>query len=422
MLYRGTVIKSCGSRAFVMNERCEFVEIKTKTGIQAGDRIEYSPGDIIRPRQYPVKVLAMAASFILVCLFAFGAFRGMFAGRAYAYVGLDINPSIEIGVDSGLKVVSLTGYNDEGKKIIENNRLLKTGIDQALMIIIRECRANNYLIRENENNIAVSVHIPGEAGGRDLLEQLGGILGPELAASGINARTYFFNIDQKTWEGARKNKVSAVKYLLWEEAFKRGYSPSLQEISLKDPRINSLAREVAEKIPGSFPTERVDDTLSAGEDQARRQADRQTTLPLKQDHSPPPGLEAKGNDAVENPGKRSDLKPDQPHAGRETPKAGSEGGQKRNDSAVKQVDDQGKKDSGEKEKDIQRQDVQRQDVSPGVEGKGSSIQQDAVPAAGQGGGAGTGRAGAGDGSGNSGGSSGSGGGKGGSGGGSKGRK
>lgn len=413
---RGTVIKACGDRAFVMNERCEFVEVKTDVLLQAGDRIEYSPGDIIRPRQYPVKGLALAVSFILACLFAFGAFKSMFTGRAYAYVGLDINPSIEIGIDNGLKVVSLTGYNEEGKKIIENSRLLNSGVDQALKIIIQDCRANNYLSRENENNIAISVHIPGETGGTELLGQLGGMLGAGLAANGINARTYFFSIDKKTWEEAKEKKVSAVKYLLWEEAEKRGYPASLQEISLKDPRINSLARELGEKISGSFPAKGADETLPAGEGQAGRQADSQITLPLKQDHSPPPRPkpETKGYDVAENAGKRNDMKEDQPPAGGETPKAGSEGDQKGNDSAVKQDGDNlVKKDPGEK-----AQDVSRQDLSPAVDGKGSDIRQDAAPAAGQGGSAGTGRTDAGGRSGNSGGGT-AGGGKGGSGGGGR---
>ncbi|MCL6477670.1 MAG: anti-sigma factor domain-containing protein [Peptococcaceae bacterium] len=407
---RGTVIKVSGNRAFIMNEQCEFVEIKTETGLQAGDRIVYSPGDIIRARHYPVKWLALAASFILVCLFAFVVFKGVFAGRAYAYVGLDINPSIVMGVDKGLKVVSLTGYNEEGKRIIENNRLLKSGVDEALKVIIRECRVNNYLGGEKENDIALSVHIPGEAGSRELLVQLGGMLGSELAASGINARTYLFSIDQKTWQEAREKKVSAVKYLLWEEAGKRGYSPSLQEISLRDPRISSLALEVGEKIPGTFPAEGAVDKLPAGGEQAPRQTDGQTALPLKQDHSllPRSKPQVEGSSAAENAVKKNEQKTAQPAAGKETPESTPEDGQKGNNGA-------GQKENENQEKKENDNQGKKENDNLGQKENENQEKKD------QGGSSETGKAGANAGGGNSGG--GSGGGKSGSGGGgSKGKK
>ncbi|AKO91458.1 anti-sigma factor domain-containing protein [Priestia filamentosa] len=38
--------------------------------------------------------------------------------EVFAYVSIDINPSIEIGVNPSYEVISLTGYNKEGKEII----------------------------------------------------------------------------------------------------------------------------------------------------------------------------------------------------------------------------------------------------------------------------------------------------------------
>ncbi len=40
------------------------------------------------------------------------------SNRAYAYVSIDVNPSIELGLNKDMKVVELTGYNEEGKKIV----------------------------------------------------------------------------------------------------------------------------------------------------------------------------------------------------------------------------------------------------------------------------------------------------------------
>lgn len=250
---RGTVIKSCGKRAFVMNERCEFVEITTGAVSQAGDRVEYSPADVFRPGTRPVKGLALAVSLIVACLLVVGAFQSMLKGKAYAYIVLDVNPSIEIGIDESRRVISITGYNDEDKRMTGGRDLLKSPVDDVLGIIIKECLANNYLILERRNDIAVSVYMPGETGGLDLMRQLHGALGTQLAASGVKARTYFFSIDNNTWREAKRNKVSPARHLLLEQAEKRGYSVPLREISLRDPRINSLAREIEEKISWTLP-------------------------------------------------------------------------------------------------------------------------------------------------------------------------
>jgi hypothetical protein len=40
------------------------------------------------------------------------------SNRAYAYVSIDVNPSIELGLNKDMKVVKLTGYNKEGEDIV----------------------------------------------------------------------------------------------------------------------------------------------------------------------------------------------------------------------------------------------------------------------------------------------------------------
>jgi hypothetical protein len=40
------------------------------------------------------------------------------SNRAYAYMSIDVNPSIELGLNKDMKVVELTGYNKEGENIV----------------------------------------------------------------------------------------------------------------------------------------------------------------------------------------------------------------------------------------------------------------------------------------------------------------
>ncbi|MFZ5633480.1 MAG: anti-sigma factor domain-containing protein [Bacillota bacterium] len=247
---KGTVIQVFRGRAVIMTDRCEYREIKINRFLQPGDQVEYSPGDIIRERQYPVKTLSLVASLLICCLIAFGVFQHMLAARVYAYIGLDINPSLEIAIDKDYRVVSVAGFNDDGNKVIQNSSLSNTGLDQALQVIIQNCRDGNYLKVKQPNYIAVSLCTPGEAVSRELLAHLDGVLTKALADRNVDARVYYFRLDEDTRDRALKNKVSPARYLLWTEAGKRGFSPLLEEVSLRDPQINSVAGEIEEKFPG----------------------------------------------------------------------------------------------------------------------------------------------------------------------------
>ncbi|HBV95711.1 MAG: hypothetical protein JL50_10490 [Peptococcaceae bacterium BICA1-7] len=250
MADRGTVIRTFGNRAFIMNEKCQFLEVKTAAALQPGDQIEYLPRDIIRPGRSPARVLAVAASFIIVCLVAFSSFQHMLTGKVYAYIGMEINPSIEIGINSENKVVRLKGYNDDGKRLIGSRDLLNKDIDDALRAIIRDCREGNYLSGQNDNEIAVSVSITGGADGSGLIQKVNIAAQDALLENGVSARVRYFSMDENTMELAREQDVSPLKYMLWEEAGRLGYSIPLQSVSISDPRIKEIAADKEEKVGG----------------------------------------------------------------------------------------------------------------------------------------------------------------------------
>lgn len=241
MAGRGTVINASGSRAFIFNEQCEFLEIRTTASLQPGDRIEYSSRDVIRPGGSLFHTAAVAASFLIICLITFAAVQHLLAAKVYAYIGMEINPSLELGINSRHKVVRLLGYNEEGKRLAENRELLNSDLEDALPIIIRDCREGGYLREKADNEIAISVNIPGRDDDLGLMKQINTTVKTALAENNLRAGVHFYSIDGSTMEQARQQAVSPLKYLLWEEAARSGYNVPLQSVSLKDLRIKDIA-------------------------------------------------------------------------------------------------------------------------------------------------------------------------------------
>lgn len=91
---------------------------------EIGEEICFFPAESTRTasfwnpfKQYfitkPVWIVSMVLIIILGSLFPM--FRN---DKAYAYMSIDVNPSIELGVNEKMEVIELTGFNEEGKKVI----------------------------------------------------------------------------------------------------------------------------------------------------------------------------------------------------------------------------------------------------------------------------------------------------------------
>ncbi len=75
--------------------------------------------------------------------------------NAYAYMSIDANPSIELGVNKKMQVIELTGFNKEGKKIIsELSGWKKINVTEVTQSILTEMKNAGYT--KNNEQIIIS--------------------------------------------------------------------------------------------------------------------------------------------------------------------------------------------------------------------------------------------------------------------------
>ncbi|MDF1511234.1 anti-sigma factor domain-containing protein [Robertmurraya sp. DFI.2.37] len=95
----------------------------------------------------------------IACLFLLFAFLPLNHDQVYAYMSIDVNPSIELGFNKNLKVIELIPYNEEGKEIIEELGDWKLkGIHEVTDSILNTIKSKGYLKKEQEIVIS-TVHI-----------------------------------------------------------------------------------------------------------------------------------------------------------------------------------------------------------------------------------------------------------------------
>ena len=76
-----------------------------------------------------------------------------------AYVSVNINPSVELGVNSFGKVISAQAYNEDGQKVLEGTNLVNFDVEKAVSTVISNAISDGYIKEDVTTTAAVAVEI-----------------------------------------------------------------------------------------------------------------------------------------------------------------------------------------------------------------------------------------------------------------------
>lgn len=263
MLNKGTVMEAYRDWAVIMNDRCEFIKIRTKNILVPGENIEYLTKDIIAGRNFLTRNLSIAASFIICFITAAFIFQYISLNRVYAYIGLEINPSLEIAVNNRNLVAGVRAFDEEGLKLVQENNFSKIHLETALKELLAQSLEYEYLHGDNPNVIGVSV-CTADSG--ELMAMVEETIKEVLAENNIESTIFIFHMDKQTREEAVKNNVSPIRYLLWTKAKEQGLSLPFEEIALTNPRDFNNACMLSDKATYQFGQEEFSGTEGVTEE------------------------------------------------------------------------------------------------------------------------------------------------------------
>lgn len=123
-----------------------------------------NPSKLIR------RAAGIAAAFVLLCGIGIGLFTYQ-ASAVNTTVSLDVNPSVEITVNKGEKVIAVTPLNEDGKAIVGDLDFKGSDLDVAVYALIGSMLDKGY-ITEISNSILLSVNSKDEKTGAELRQRL----------------------------------------------------------------------------------------------------------------------------------------------------------------------------------------------------------------------------------------------------------
>ncbi|WP_252227008.1 hypothetical protein [Clostridium sp. ZBS2] len=174
-----------------------------------------------------------------------------YANTPVAYVSLDINPSVELGVNRLDQVVSAEGYNEDGKNILENTDLKNDNVNEAVGTLIENAIDKGYITSDNEAVISLTTATDNATISEELEDSLKVAADEVLDKNEIQAEIAEDNIALQRRDEARKlgitpgklnliQKLQALDSNIKVEDYK---NLSVKEIQKKNKELRKVTNE-----------------------------------------------------------------------------------------------------------------------------------------------------------------------------------
>lgn len=160
-MHEGIVIEITEQSILIMTADGQFKQIaKRERSCQLGEEISYA--DTFRkpllnwrsPRPFAIAAASVFCLMIVALLSIFG--EGMATNKVAAYVTMDINPSIEVGIDENENVIEVRGINDDGLELLKDLAYEGITLEAFSDLIVQRIELGHYLDSGKANIIIAS--------------------------------------------------------------------------------------------------------------------------------------------------------------------------------------------------------------------------------------------------------------------------
>jgi hypothetical protein len=178
-----------------------------------------------------------AAVFFLVAFIGMGGSFGNGRSEVVAYVSMDVNPSIEFGINSGAKVVEQRGLNADGERLVQQIDFSKKSLTDVTEIVLKRLDSTVFANRA-EGNVLLAIAKVKEDSNLDV-KQVVSNLEQQVEA---HLRTTFpqkaievtaITAPKEAHDSANEKDLSMGKLAIYLKALENGQAVTLSEFQTK---------------------------------------------------------------------------------------------------------------------------------------------------------------------------------------------
>ncbi|HHV72516.1 MAG TPA: anti-sigma factor domain-containing protein [Clostridia bacterium] len=235
MVNKGIVLEKLKNKYVVLTPEGVFKTIYLSDKAEIGQEISWSEANEKRIFSWKSYV-ALATVAVTLIVFAVGFIDFGVGGisKAVAYVGYDLNPSIEMSINQKGKVLTAEGLNEKGRKIVDSVSLLNKQIDKAVVSITDKAIDFGYL-NDDENLILISMTdlTKKEKESTKVEERITKSVQKVAKKNNINIDIETIRVREEDRNNAKSQGLSAGKLAVTKLVEDRGISISKEELEQK---------------------------------------------------------------------------------------------------------------------------------------------------------------------------------------------
>ncbi|WP_028612069.1 anti-sigma-I factor RsgI family protein [Paenibacillus harenae] len=238
---RGVVMSIQKQHAVVMTADGQFLRAPISGMPKVGEEIVFDEEYKHQRKFKPAYWCAGAAAVLFILFVPLLLFIQRDTHPVVAYLSMDINPSVEIGVDGEEKVRELRALNEDGKLIIEGLAYRGIDVQTVAASILERAKGSHYLDTPDKDIVVTSVIIGDKAKLKldfesiltKKVDQTLRELLTALAEEEAEANVTTLSVPNEVRDAASANGISSGKMAVYLMAKEEGYELELEQLKLQ---------------------------------------------------------------------------------------------------------------------------------------------------------------------------------------------
>lgn len=164
---KGIVMEMAPKHLIVMTSDGKFIKLSRKDrSCRIGEEIQFSAPGILwnKPSKTIASALIAAVLFGMIVFAGLGSFLN--SNQVVAYVSVDINPSVEFGIDENEKVIEAYGLNEDGKELMKYIDFEGKFLEEVSTMLMTEANLRGYFnkyLQYHEGTIVITSTLMSES-------------------------------------------------------------------------------------------------------------------------------------------------------------------------------------------------------------------------------------------------------------------
>lgn len=274
--FKGLILELRGNQATVMTDKCDFITIKRQPEMFVGQQIKFSKSDIHTAMSCYVKYMALTACVLFLIFFYAFYYQFSVSKTVYAYIDIDINPSLEFTIDKNAQVLDIKPLNKDAQILLKDLKLLDMPVKQAITEVVKESEKLGFIKPNVKNAVLIYTSInegknykQNKSKEKVLDNILTDIGSATFDVGSEKIKPVVLKVTSEYRNLAAKNEISMGRYALYNKLREKGINITVEEaktVRVSDMLDKTLIDNVKDFIPETENSLSQDNINSNGDE------------------------------------------------------------------------------------------------------------------------------------------------------------